>query len=116
MIGRGMEATNTGGANWVHFESDMFFIDPLSGEYKFEGEKIMQAHRWCEMFTDKAMQQGKNVIVSNTFVKKKEMQVYLEMAEKYGYTVQEIICRGKFKNIHGVPEEKVEGKRQAFEY
>lgn len=103
--------------NWVHFEADMYFINPISGEYVFDGAKIGEAHRWCEYNTNKSMEQGKNIIVSNTFVKRKELQVYLEMAEKHGYTqIQEIICKGHFKNTHGVPEEKVESKRKNFEY
>lgn len=101
---------------WVHVEADMFFVDPITYEYKFDGTKIGQAHRWCEHKVHSNMEDGKNIIVSNTFVKKKEMQPYIEMAEQHGYTVQEIICRGRFANTHGVPEEKVEGKRQAFEY
>lgn len=102
--------------SWRHFEADMYFIDPTTKEYKFKPEELGQAHRWCEYNVNEAMKNGKNVIVSNTFVKRKEMQPYIEMAQQHGYTVQEIICRGRFKNTHGVPEEKVESKRQAFEY
>jgi predicted kinase len=102
--------------SWQHFEADMYFVNPVTGEYQFEGSKIGQAHRWCEHNVNKAMEEGKNVIVSNTFVTKKEYKVYLEMAEKHGYQVQEILCRGRFKNSHGVDEEKVEAKRKSFEY
>lgn len=101
---------------WCHFEADMYFINPITGEYIFDGTKIGQAHRWCECNVNESMKEGKNIIVSNMFVKRKEMQVYLEMAEKYGYSTQEIICKGNFPNSHGVAKEKVEGRKQAFEY
>ena len=108
--------TSTGRTTWMHFEADMFFINPITGEYKWEADKIGQAHRWCQMMVDDAMQKGLHVVVSNTFVKKEEMQPYLEMAQQYGYTVQTIICQGEFENIHGVDREKVEKKRRQFEY
>lgn len=98
-----------------HYEADMFFS--LEGPYKWDGAKIGEAHRWCQMKINDAMTEGKKtIIVSNTFVKRAEMQPYLEMAQQHGYQVQEIICKGTFKNIHGVPEEKVEQKRRQFEF
>lgn len=112
-IRNGLSLTNTAPE---HFEADMYFVDPVTGKYEWKGEDIGKAHRWCEYNVNKSMEEGKNVIVSNTFVKKKDYQVYLEMAQKHGYTVQEIICCGKFENKHGVPKEKVEEKRKAFEY
>jgi predicted kinase len=99
----------------VHYEADMFFIDPTTHIYKWEPEKIGQAHRWCQGMTDKAMDAGYTVIVSNTFIKREELRIYEEMAKKHGYTIHEIICRGRFQNVHGVPEEKVEQKRKQFE-
>lgn len=97
-----------------HYEADMFFNGPDG--YKWDGAKIGEAHRWCQMKVNEAMKEGKMVIVSNTFVKKEEMKPYLEMATQHGYQVQEIICKGKFKNVHGVDEAKVESKRRQFEF
>jgi len=100
-----------------HYEADMFFIDPETGVYSWDSSKIGQAHRWCQWKVNGAMEAGEpTIIVSNTFVKKEEMQPYVEMAEQHGYVVQEIICKGRFKNVHSVSEEKVEAKRKAFEY
>jgi predicted kinase len=112
----GCKVSSIEGDNWLHFEADMFFKNPISGEYEFDATKLPAAHRWCEYNVNKAMEEGRNVIVSNTFTKKSEYQVYLEMGEKHGYQIQEIICKGRFQNVHGVPEEKVEAKRKAFEY
>lgn len=53
--------------------------------------------------------------VSNTFVRKWEMQHYVDCAKHYGYTVVEIICRGNFNNVHGVPAEIIDRMRNNFE-
>lgn len=98
---------------WAHYEADMFFNGPDG--YVWDGAKIGEAHRWCQMKTNEAMKEGLRIIVSNTFIKREEMQTYLEMAKEHGYQVQEIICKGRFQNVHGVPEEKVEQKRRQFE-
>lgn len=101
--------------NPPHYEADMFFLGPDG--YKWDGAKIGEAHRWCQMKVNDAMKENHRlIIVSNTFIKKAEMQPYLEMAQEHGYQVQEIICKGRFKNIHNVPEEKVEQKRRQFEF
>ena len=53
--------------------------------------------------------------VSNTFVRKWEMQHYVDCAKHYGYTVVEIICIGNFNNVHGVPAEIIDRMRNNFE-
>jgi predicted ABC-type ATPase len=99
------------------FEADHFFINPETGEYNWDGAKIGEAHRWCQHQTNEAMKrQVPFIIVSNTFVRRAEMDVYLEMAKQHGYETQEIICKGKFENVHGVDEEKVEKNRRKFEF
>lgn len=102
--------------SYDHFEADMYFINPVSGEYKWVGEEIGKAHRWCEWAVNNAMGKGRNVIVSNTFIKKEDYKVYEEMAQQHEYSIQIIVCQGRFENIHNVPEEKVEQKRKQFEY
>ncbi len=44
-----------------------------------------------------------------------EMKPYIDMAEKNGYKIQVIHCQGSFKNVHGVPEEKVQQMKDNFE-
>lgn len=98
-----------------HFEADMFFNGPEG--YKWDGSKIGEAHRWCQHQVYLCMQKERPlIIVSNTFVKKEEMKPYLEMAQQHGYETQEIICRGRFQNVHGVPADKVEAKLRQFEF
>jgi predicted kinase len=98
-----------------HQEADKYVILIGRGEYKWSPEVARTAHSHCQAYTENAMQAGDNVVVSNTFVRRGDMKPYLDMAEKYGYTVQEIICLGKFQNKHGVQEDKVKQMRSSLE-
>ena len=93
----------------AHFEADMFFIK--NGEYVFDYTKISEAHNWCQEQTKQALDRGETVIVSNTFVKKWEMEPYLSMTEN----VRVIIATGKYKNTHCVPDEVIERMINDFE-
>jgi predicted kinase len=89
----------------AHFEADMFF--ERTGTYVFEAEKIGHAHSWCMQSTKAALQQGKTVVVSNTFTKHREFRFYIELAEKMGIPYEIIHMTGQFKNVHNVPDEVV---------
>lgn len=100
-----------------HYEADMFFIDPVTGEYKFDGSKIKLAHEWCQNRVEGDMILNMNkIVVSNTFTQFWEMEPYFELAKKYGYKVFSIIIENRHggTNVHNVPEEKVEQMRNRF--
>jgi predicted kinase len=100
-----------------HYEADMFFIDPVTGEYKFDGSKIKLAHEWCQNRVEGDMILNMNkIVVSNTFTQEWEMESYFELAKKYGYKVFSIIIENRHggTNVHNVPEEKVEQMRNRF--
>ena len=42
--GKSTFAKSLGG---THFETDKFFM--VDGEYKFDGTKIKEAHKWCKI-------------------------------------------------------------------
>jgi hypothetical protein len=58
---------------------------------------------------------GVNVIVHNTFTQLREMKPYMDLADEFGYSVSEIVCRGNFGSVHGVPEEAIERMRNRWE-
>ena len=112
------------GNEFLVCEADKYFIDGETGEYKFDGSKIKLAHEWClntvEMYMhDSTMnnQFYETIVVSNTFTQTWEMVNYYKLAEKYGYRVTSIIVENRHdgKNVHGVPEDKVEIMRNRFE-
>ncbi len=100
-----------------HYEADMFFIDERN-VYQFDASKIKDAHNWCRHKTMEAMKAGHPlVIVSNTFTQEWEMEAYYLLAEELGYRVASIIVENRHggKNIHGVPEDKLEIMKNRFE-
>ena len=101
-----------------HYEADMFFIDPVTGEYKFDGSKIKLAHEWCQnrVEGDMVLNMDK-IVVSNTFTQEWEMEPYFELAKKYGYKVFTVIVENRHggTNEHNVPEDKIEQMKTRFE-
>ena len=93
--------------NLMHYEADMFFYD-MHGNYNFNPMLLNDAHKWCQNNVLYAMKCGNPVCVSNTSLIPKERSFYLKNAIKYGYKIYVHKCIGKYKNIHGVPKEKVD--------
>lgn len=96
-------------AGFHHYEADMFFM--LRGEYHFDGERLKESHEWCQRMTRRALANGFNVVVSNTFSRLWEMRPYLEMPAR----ITVIRCEGDYGNVHGVPAEVVERMAARFE-
>lgn len=99
---------------FVHMEADMYFVDAF-GNYEYEQARIKNAHEWCQRETRKHLELGRNVVVSNTFTRRFEIEPYFEMANSLGIKPNVLIATGKFKNEHGVPAEVIEKMRQRWE-
>jgi predicted kinase len=104
-------------------EADKFFYDK-EGNYNFDGSKIKEAHAWCRNEVETRMKDHQinqqyypEIVVSNTFTQEWEMKDYYELAEKYGYKVVSLIIENRHngKNVHGVPDDKLEIMRNRFE-
>lgn len=114
--GKSTLAKRLGGYGVFHVEADQFFM--VDGEYKFQGDKLKQAHEWCQtmvkdwMFLDHPL-----IIVSNTFTQEWEMEPYFQMAEKFGYLVSTVIVENRHmgENVHGVPSDKLDAMAKRFE-
>lgn len=89
----------------VNLEADMYFMK--DGQYTFDASKLKQAHSWCQGQAEEVMQSKRRVVVSNTFTTEWEMKPYLDLAEKYGYTVFTIVVEKRHDNsdVHNVPQE-----------
>ncbi len=104
-------------------EADKFFYDK-DGNYNFDGSKIKEAHAWCKNEVETRMKDHQlnqqyypEIAVSNTFTQEWEMKDYYDLAEKYGYKVVSLIVENRHggKNVHGVPEDKLEIMKNRFE-
>ena len=104
-------------------EADQYFYDK-EGNYNFDPSKIKDAHAWCKNQVEIRMgdHQANNqfypeIAVSNTFTQEWEMKDYFDLADKYGYKVVSLIVENRHggKNVHGVPEDKLEIMKNRFE-
>lgn len=98
----------------VIVSADYYFLDE-NDNYVFNPEKLGEAHDSCLQSAKHWMDDGWDVIVDNTNIQRWQATPYIDYAKNLGYSVRVIRCEGNFKNIHGVPEEKVEKMRKAME-
>ena len=105
-------------------EADKYFIDKETRKYKFDGSKIKDAHKYCYDKVETYMKDSlvndqwyRQIAVSNTFTQEWEMKPYFELAEKYGYMTFTVVVENRHngKNVHGVPEDKLEVMKNRFE-
>lgn len=110
-------------SDFVICEADQFFYDP-EGNYNFDPSKLRDAHKYCkdkvETFmsdNEKNSQFYPEIVVSNTFTREWEMDEYFKLAKKYNYQVVSLIVENRHgnKNVHGVPDSKIEEMRNRFE-
>lgn len=113
------------GSDFLVCEADKYFIDKETGQYNFDGGKIKDAHRWCQELVETYMKDSlvndqfyREIAVSNTFTQEWEMKPYFELAEKYGYKIFTVIVENRHggKNVHGVPDDKLEIMKNRFEF
>ena len=86
-----------------------------NGEYKFKPKLLSTYH-------DLNLQQAINlldnkftVIVDNTNILRKHARPYAEFASKQNIPIVFIRVSGEFKNIHGVPEDKIKMMKSSME-
>jgi predicted kinase len=95
--------------DFEHFEADQYFDGPNG--YVHDPENVRTAHDACFANTKAALSRDRNVVVSNTFVKKWEMERY----KKIGAKVIVLVALGNYPNQHGVSEETMERMRRNWE-
>lgn len=110
--GKSTMASNMPG--FVHLEADMYFTD-ANGRYNFNRDDLRAAHDWCQRAADEALSSGRNVVISNTFSRKWEMEPYLLIAQRLGAEVEIVEALGAWQNTHGVPAETIEKMRARWE-
>ncbi|OBT12134.1 hypothetical protein A9264_03055 [Vibrio sp. UCD-FRSSP16_10] len=97
----------------LHFEADMYFTDD-NGRYAFDPNQLKQAHQWCQNKTRAALEEGRTVVVSNTFVQAWEIKPYQFMADTLNVRIKIYECHQQFANIHHVPEHKIKQMRKRW--
>lgn len=85
------------------------------GVYHFDPSKLGTYHAINQKLSITAMESGMTVIVDNTNTCAWEAKPYVEAAVKLGVPVFFHRAEGNFKNLHGVPSDKVEAMKQRLE-
>jgi len=98
----------------IHLEADQFFIQK-NGVYLFKPKKLKAAHKWCQNQCEYHLKQGNNVVVSNTFVKRWELEPYLKLAKQYNANLIIKTCTEKYASIHDVSEKTIQKMSESWE-
>ena len=101
--------------NWLHYEADQYHTDK-DGNYNWKPENVRVAHQWCQSQVEQSLKNGFDVIVSNTFTTKKEIQPYIDICNRLNCEYEIILCTGEYQNVHNVPEETLRKMKERFEY
>lgn len=94
-------------------EADNYFYDE-DGNYNFIQSELSFAHEWCQDCAELYMEGGVEiVIVSNTFTQNWEMEPYIKLAEKFGYSVDSIVKENLHsgESVHQVPDKTLQRQR-----
>lgn len=110
-------------------ETDMWFVNHGDGTYKFEAEKLGEAHGWTFQEITKALQKDTNIVIlANTNLTWKDIRRYCILAISYHYDIEITEPKTSWCNnvnecfkrgTHSVPLdtlEKMEKKRQPIGY
>jgi len=100
--------------NALHVEADMFFVDQ-GGQYHFDAAQLPQAHNWCQLQCERALQEKRSVIVANTFIKQWEIKPYRQLAKKYNAKLIIQVCTGRYQSIHNIPPATIKKMQQAWQ-
>jgi predicted kinase len=96
--------------------ADNFFINEKE-EYVFDFSKLKEAHNDCQVKCAERMRnQFSKIVVANTFTQEWEMEQYFIMAERYNYRIHTVFVENRHgnKNVHNVPDEKIEQMVKRF--
>lgn len=94
-------------------ENDMYHMH--NGVYEWSAKNMPNAIQWCMDMVKTALNNKMDVIVANTFVKRRFVQAYKNLADEYGADFIVYRCTGNFKNVHGLSEDMVANFEKSME-
>lgn len=116
-----LHSTELGRYKAIKVEADQFFMSSNGhGEtYNFDRRFLGAAHDECYARTIRYLRSGYSVAVANTFTTKREVERYTNGLQRTGLAhvvpVALIVCTGRFKSLHGVPDKAIEKMRDRWE-
>lgn len=92
-------------------ESDQF-CQPPGCPYIYRRADNKYSHQWCRLEALRQLRQGRNVVVSNTFVTCESIDDLIEIC---GNPVRVYRMTENYASIHGVPVEKIQEMKDNME-
>lgn len=92
----------------VVISADDFFMK--NGVYEWSADGLQSAHDYSFNETERHLSAGtETVCVANTFTREKELNPYINLGNKYGYTIFSVIVENRHGNVdeHNVPPETI---------
>ena len=96
-----------------HLEADQHFM--VAGVYRFDPQRVADAHAVVARDTLAALQAGQRVVVANTHIRLWEMAAVIGAARLAGRTICFVECRGHWPNVHGLAEPVIASMRRRWE-
>jgi hypothetical protein len=96
------------------FEADQYFN--TEDGYKFDRDKLKEAHADCLARTRAWLAEGEHAVVSNTFTTKWELRPYFDLAKEFKIVPQVIECQNNFGSVHDIPAGTMKSMRERFEH
>ena len=96
-----------------HVENDMFHV--RDGEYRFSAARQREAVSWCMDMCRAALAAGMDVVVSNTFTRRRYVEAYRKIAEEAGAEFRVYRLTARRGNVHSVPADVMENMERGFE-
>lgn len=94
-------------------ENDMFQVS--DGQYNWSADGTKRAISLCRKLAEEILQNGSDVVICNTFVKKHFIEGYKQLADKYHADLEVIRMTGNFHSIHNVPKTTIDNMKNSFE-
>jgi predicted kinase len=94
-------------------EADDFFM--INGEYRYDTEKSIDAHMYCRSLACLNLFNGNDVAVANTFITQEQLDPYIDIARRYGASLEVVECTGTFSTVHNVPEAVIDNMKNNWE-
>lgn len=101
--------------NAVICSADDYFME--NGVYKYDSTKLHMAHSYCQTLASSTLRKGDNVVIDNTNVRERELNVYFNISKEtdafvvilqpetpWAFDVDECFKR----NTHGVPRDVIQ--------
>ncbi len=99
---------------WVWTEADHYRETP--SEHRFYSTSTNRfVHILCQTHTRAALEQGYDVVVANTFIRRKEIRPYADMAAELGADLSVMTCKGEYTSIHDVPQVWIDNMRAQWQ-